>query len=120
MQALQTFQRLREIAEEVHSHCASLAVQVPPQRHRRVCAAHKVVRELWAASHIESAPGGPLSQHSASASWPGCRRRNVFMICTASAAGVMNCMGVNFMLEKQGIEGPTVAGIDTLVYAQAK
>lgn len=42
------------------------------------------------------------------------------MICTASAAGVINCMGVTFMLEKQGIEGPTVAGIDTLVYAQAK
>ena len=72
MQALQTFQRLRKVAEEVHSHRASLAVQVAPQRHRRVRAAHKVVRELRVPTRVEGAPGGPLSQRSASASWPGC------------------------------------------------
>ena len=110
-QAMQTFQRLRKVTEEVYGHCASMAVQVPPQRHGRVCAAHKMVRELWVPSHIESTPGGPLSQRSASASWPGCRGKKLLNFGAASAAGVMNCMGVHLMLEKGVVKGVLVAGL---------
>ena len=53
---------VRQVVDEVHPQHASAAVQVAPQRDRRIGAAHKALRQLGAAPKIQCAPRRPLLQ----------------------------------------------------------